>query len=126
MSFLTRFIKKPKTGFLRKNQVIYFRQKNRFKPVPYPNSDNNRIVGGKNAPSPIPWQVSIGNADSGHWCGGTILDEETILSAAHCFTVSQTDWKGWYVMAGDTNKNGVKGQVIRIFKKKPLCRIPNL
>ena len=29
-------------------------------------SDNNRIVGGKNAPSPIPWQVSIGNADSGH------------------------------------------------------------
>ena len=87
-------------------------------------SDNNRIVGGKNAPSPIPWQVSIGNADSGHWCGGTILDEETILSAAHCFTVSQMDWKGWYVMAGDTNKNGVKGQVIRILKKKHYAGSP--
>ena len=43
----------------------------------------NRIVGGDNAPSPIPWQVRV--AVGGFLCGGTILDETTILSAAHCF-----------------------------------------
>ena len=39
---------------------------------------NSRIVGGSEAESPIPWQVTVSN------CGGTILDEYTILSAAHC------------------------------------------
>ena len=39
---------------------------------------NLRIVGGLEAKSPIPWQVLVGG------CGGTILDEYTILSAAHC------------------------------------------
>ena len=60
--------------------------------------DADRIVGGQDASSEIPWQVSVraGNdmyntggfliASSGsHWCGGTILDAKTILSAAHCF-----------------------------------------
>ena len=59
----------------------------------------DRIVGGKDAPSNIPWQVSIrqglkselSNANGvwlgrgNHWCGGTILDSWTVLSAAHCF-----------------------------------------
>ena len=39
---------------------------------------NQKIVGGKQAPSMIPWQVYI------FGCGGTILDKCTILSAAHC------------------------------------------
>ena len=43
----------------------------------------NRIVGGKEAPSPIPWQVAILRGGI-QFCGGTILDEFTILSAAHC------------------------------------------
>ena len=47
----------------------------------------DRIVGGKKANGPIPWQVSI-QLRKGiwkHFCGGTILDANTILSAAHCF-----------------------------------------
>ena len=48
----------------------------RFKPA--------EIVGGQIAPSPIPWQVSVQIGGS-HFCGGTILDTYTILSAAHCF-----------------------------------------
>ena len=40
---------------------------------------NSRIVGGYQAWRPIPWQVSVGGR-----CGGTILDEYTILSAGHC------------------------------------------
>ena len=46
------------------------------------------IVGGQQAPYPIPWQVSVqffGN----HICGGTILDTYTILSAAHCFDIQR-------------------------------------
>ena len=49
---------------------------NRIKPA--------EIVGGQIAPSPIPWQVSVLDGGS-HFCGGTILDTYTILSAAHCF-----------------------------------------
>lgn len=46
---------------------------------------NDRIVGGSSAPSMIPWQVSVRKYGN-HFCGGTILDSRTILSAAHCFT----------------------------------------
>merc|ERR1712212_258988 len=56
------------------------------------NSLINRIVGGQNVPSHIPWQVQIHISKLGlnFVCGGTILDEETILSAAHCFTPLDT------------------------------------
>ena len=51
----------------------------------------DRIVGGAQAPSMIPWQVAITGYQVG-MCGGTILDSCTILSAAHCgpFTTSNT------------------------------------
>ena len=38
--------------------------------------------------SPIPWQVSLRYENWGnykHFCGGTILDSTTILTAAHCY-----------------------------------------
>ena len=41
--------------------------------------DSDKIVGGKDAPFPIPWQAYVGG------CGATILDGKTLLSAAHCF-----------------------------------------
>ena len=46
-----------------------------------------RIVGGVSAESPIPWQVAVViKVTEGHkLCGGSILDDKTILSAAHCF-----------------------------------------
>ena len=55
----------------------------------------DRIVGGQDATSEIPWQVSVRagmntNLQGGHWCGGTILDAKTILSAAHCFFAGPT------------------------------------
>ena len=50
----------------------------------YPFEHIQRIVGGVSAESPIPWQVSI-IIDMAMLCGGTILDDTTILSAAHCF-----------------------------------------
>ena len=46
-----------------------------------------RIVGGVSAESPIPWQVAVltKKTEGYSLCGGSILDDKTILSAAHCF-----------------------------------------
>ena len=52
----------------------------------------NRVLGGKTAEKSIPWQVSLRlrlnlngiDTISQHFCGGTILDATTILTAAHC------------------------------------------
>ena len=59
--------------------------------------NSNRIVGGSQAPSMIPWQVYI-------WgCGGTILDECTILTAASCNIITFI-FSGYIIRAGSTNK----------------------
>ena len=71
----------------------------RFKPA--------EIVGGKLAPSPIPWQVSLQNGGA-HICGGIILDTFTILSAAHCFKRDLVD--GYSIRAG-SKKWSSGGQV---------------
>ena len=69
-----------------------------------------RIAGGQKAPSMIPWQVSIINITT-HLCGGTILDECTILTAASCGNVT-----GLIIRAGSTyTKYG--GQVNSQFYK---------
>ena len=74
----------------------------RFKPA--------EIVGGQQAPSPIPWQVSVQIGDSFHFCGGTILDTYTILSAAHCFDDYGDSVEGFYIRAG-SRKRSSGGQV---------------
>ena len=63
--------------------------------------NTDRIVGGQNASSMIPWQVWFPGG-----CGGTILDSCTILTAAHC-DITTNDM----ISAGSLNKN-LGGQVI--------------
>ena len=46
-----------------------------------------RVAHGEDVLSPIPWQVSLryeNHENYKHFCGGTILDSKTILTAAHC------------------------------------------
>ncbi len=56
-----------------------------------------------------PWQVSLQD-DEGYYCGGSILDATTIVTAAHC--VEDGDGAGTFVRAGVTDSRDASGQDI--------------
>merc|ERR1711971_517060 len=72
--------------------------------------NSDRIVGGVDAPSMIPWQVSV-RSGTFTFCGATILDASTILCAAHCFYQSSASGKS--IRAGSTQKSS-GGQIRNI------------
>lgn len=46
--------------------------------------EDNRIVGGEEADiSDYGWQVSL-QANGAHYCGGSIISPEWVLTAGHC------------------------------------------
>ena len=79
------------------------------------NEGNTKVVGGNDAHAPIPWQVFLtavfmtSRGSRRYMCGGTIIDEETILTAAHCIKMSgdaRVDLDETYIIAGSINRNG--------------------
>ena len=57
----------------------------------------------------VPWHVSIYQNDE-QICGGTIISERVVISAAHCFSQStnnthEIDYKIFKVAAGKTKRD---------------------
>lgn len=72
------------------------------------------VVGGHSvSPTESPWQVALISAASinhvdGVFCGGTLIDSQWVLTAAHCFFPDQTNCaqlgvQGFYVAYGSTD-----------------------
>uniref|UniRef100_A0A6I8NSC4 Peptidase S1 domain-containing protein n=1 Tax=Ornithorhynchus anatinus TaxID=9258 RepID=A0A6I8NSC4_ORNAN len=60
------------------------------------------IVGGKNAkPGQWPWQVSL-RFQGKHICGGSLIDQRWVLTAAHCFASSKSS-SYYHVGVGELN-----------------------
>lgn len=65
-----------------------FRREPRFET--FGNSRSARIIGGSSSSDgEFPWQVSLEVLHPiygflGHWCGGVLIDNSWVISAAHC------------------------------------------
>src|ERR1700694_3040698 len=65
--------------------------------------DDKRIVGGVDTTiKEHPWQVALISSDGALMCGGSIIADKWVLTAAHCF-VRSTQAKNMRARAGTTD-----------------------
>lgn len=77
-------------------------------------TSGQEIVGGANTTiSANPWQVSLQTSGGSHFCGGSVLNANWILTAQHCVNSGGTITKPGRVAAGSTTLSGMSssGQI---------------
>ncbi|XP_026512812.1 hepatocyte growth factor-like protein isoform X2 [Terrapene carolina triunguis] len=62
-----------------------------------------RIVGGR--PGNSPWTVSIRNRKGVHFCGGSLVKEQWVISTRQCFSSCDTDLSSYEVQLGTLFKD---------------------
>ncbi|RKH38435.1 trypsin-like serine protease [Corallococcus sicarius] len=82
-------------------------------PVEAPASTTQDIVGGTNTTiAANPWQVSLQSTSGSHFCGGSVLNANWILTAQHCVKSGSTVSKPGRIVAGVTNRtDSTSGQI---------------
>ncbi|XP_030063000.1 hepatocyte growth factor-like protein isoform X2 [Microcaecilia unicolor] len=80
--------------------------------------NEKRIVGGQ--PGNSPWTVSLRNREGVHFCGGSLVKEQWVISTRQCFTSCDADLSGYEVWLGTLFKKPTSSdpqkQVISISK----------
>jgi trypsin len=90
-------------------------------------SETVRIVGGEESkPYSRPYQVSIQSTSGSHFCGGSIIGDDLILTAAHCLENVDGNNPDMQVRVGAHNLTDGSGQVIQVATTYTHQEYPNL
>ncbi|XP_040102886.1 hepatocyte growth factor-like protein isoform X1 [Oryx dammah] len=80
-----------------------------------------RVVGGQ--PGNSPWTVSLRNRQGQHFCGGSLVKEQWVLTARQCFSSCHTSLVGYEVWLGTLFQDPQPGEpdLQRIPMAKMIC-----
>ncbi|XP_067138000.1 transmembrane protease serine 9-like [Centruroides vittatus] len=80
----------------------------------YGSVNEGKVIGGHDAKEgEVPWMVSVmrsgyGGRSYGPYCGGSIINDQWVVSAAHCFSDSNRP-EDYLLVVGTINRNGEGG-----------------